>query len=308
MSFKSTLETISAPDDQPEPGEMTVFAPPSFDYSGLQPSDAEQLRKAASEIKKELTTERQTMLRVGQHLNEVKHCLKHGDFMRWLEAEFRMEDRYARYAMSLARFVAKLSPEESEVLSDLPDTAMIKLSAPGVPKAVVDNVISRLRAGERPRVADIDLLVGEAKRPPEPKATKAAELTRPTVEAAPPETSSSDNEAMLPVTTERTPEGPVTAPVSSVDVLLSALPEMVALTDVQRQKNPLGTDLFEHATECLQKLVAATGDYSLIAELAALAHKPGGALTLVHLLLNFPIHQAHASGLAEGTREERLAA
>jgi hypothetical protein len=80
-------------------------------------------------------------------LRAVKEALEHGQFGRWLHAEFGWTERLAQNFMTVAeRFGAK-----SEIISDLQiqPTAAYLLAAPSVPDEARQHAIERAQAGER---------------------------------------------------------------------------------------------------------------------------------------------------------------
>ena len=85
------------------------------------------------------------IIEIGRDLIAVKDRLPHGDFMRWMEAEFGMTDRTDRNFMRVAdRF-----PGKSETVSDLTATVLYALAAPSTPDEVVADAVERADAPQR---------------------------------------------------------------------------------------------------------------------------------------------------------------
>jgi hypothetical protein len=88
---------------------------PGFDYRELAGDDAARLRDAAERIRHRIRKQLDDIVQIGRDLIEVKAALPHGQFTRWLAAEFSWTDRTARNYMNVAEaFGAK-----SEKISDL---------------------------------------------------------------------------------------------------------------------------------------------------------------------------------------------
>ncbi len=130
-----------------------------FNYEGLPEREAREIREAAFEIRGLLKRSAQDIVTIGQKLTETKAKLKHGEFIPWIEAEFKMTDQTARNFMRVAeRFSGK-----SKMILDLPPTALYELAAPSTPEPVRAQVEARVEAGEDVTAAEIRRLKAEAK-------------------------------------------------------------------------------------------------------------------------------------------------
>ena len=74
----------------------------------------------------------------------VKEHLDHGDFGKWIDAEFGMTDRSARNFMQVALRLG----DKSEIVSVLQPTVLYALAAPSTPDKVVEKVLQRAADGE----------------------------------------------------------------------------------------------------------------------------------------------------------------
>ena len=115
-----------------------------FDYSALPTDVADTARAVADRIKDRLDRKMTAIIEIGRDLLAIKEHLKHGQFLAWLQAEFRMTDRTAEnYMLAATSFGDKV-----EIISNLPPTEVYRLASPSMPPSVRDAVVSRLEAGE----------------------------------------------------------------------------------------------------------------------------------------------------------------
>lgn len=137
--------------------ETAVSAP--FDYSSLDPAVASQARASAARIKEQFQKYRASIIEAGRELLAIKDQLGHGNFGPWLEAEFQMAERTAQRYMS----VAAAFSDKSDIVSVLPQTALIELAAPSTPEHVRAEVVKRVEAGEPIKPTEIKTMVREAR-------------------------------------------------------------------------------------------------------------------------------------------------
>jgi hypothetical protein len=125
-----------------------------FDYSAITTDAAELAKRTAHKIQAHQRCTSTEIIDIGTDLILVKAALKHGKFGEWLRVEFRWDERTAqRYMHAAITFGSK-----SDIVSVLPQTIMYLLSAPSTPKAIADNVISKLEHGEP---VDLDVVEGD---------------------------------------------------------------------------------------------------------------------------------------------------
>lgn len=116
--------------------ELEVQQLKLFDYASLDTDTRLFVQEKAQAIHMRLKRTAEDIIAIGQDLLAVKGRLQHGQFGRWLQAEFDMTDRHALNFMRVAsRFGSK-----SEIISDLPVTVIYELAAPSTPEAVVEMV------------------------------------------------------------------------------------------------------------------------------------------------------------------------
>jgi hypothetical protein len=145
-----------------EPGAAHPPAP--FNYDCLDKAQASRLRKTAAHIRK---TCHDNFLEIGRELVNIKEWLAHGLFAQWVECECQMGIRTAERAMQAARVVTK-----SDKLSSLPIDALIALEGRTVTNSILDQVASKIDAGEIPTAAEVRALI--PKSTPSGNATSAA--------------------------------------------------------------------------------------------------------------------------------------
>ncbi len=118
-----------------------------FDYSCLSTPVAAQAPSTTDHVWERLRRTFEEVFVIGQDLVAVKVGLPHGQFIRWVVAEFGWTDRLAQSFMAVAeRFGTK-----TEIISDLAiqPTATYLLAAPSVPDAAREIALQRAEAGER---------------------------------------------------------------------------------------------------------------------------------------------------------------
>ena len=131
----------------------------TFDYASLDHLTAKKARDAAGRIQARDASMRRDAIEIGRDLLLVKAQLDHGQFLRWLKAEFDWSERSAQNYMGAAALVTK-----SANVADLPITTIYKLAAPSTPDATREAIIDRLDAGERLSRREIADKIYEARR------------------------------------------------------------------------------------------------------------------------------------------------
>ena len=102
------------------------------------------------------------IIEIGRHLAEVKKMLGHGNFLPWIEREFRWSEDTAERLISLyalqgqIRNVAKLS---------LPISGLYMLAAPSTPPEAVEAIVAKAEDGDRVTVAEIKATIAKGRRP-----------------------------------------------------------------------------------------------------------------------------------------------
>lgn len=121
---------------------------PQFDYGSVSPQVARFLKEQAVRIRKYST---KAVIQIGKDLKSAKHYLSHGAFLRWVENEVGIAARTAQDYMRVASWAS----DKSAAVALLPAAALYALSAPGVPKEFVQEVLRMAEEGERVRVSSL---------------------------------------------------------------------------------------------------------------------------------------------------------
>jgi Protein of unknown function (DUF3102) len=133
----------------------TEVAPPGFDYGILPIEIRTEAKAAAGRIKEHL---RSAIVEVGADLIQVKGGLPHGEFGKWLKAEFGMTERSAQNYMAAAELAGKC-----ETVSVLQPKTLYLLAAPSTPEPVRQEIIERFDAGEVVSDRTVKEMVDDAK-------------------------------------------------------------------------------------------------------------------------------------------------
>jgi hypothetical protein len=140
-----------------------------FNYDVLEAQVADQARNTADRIRQRLKKTLEDLIEVGNDLLAVKEALEHGQFLKWLRAEFGWSERTAYNFTSVAeRF--KLA-----TIASLPiqPTAAYLLAAPSVPDEARQQAIERAEAGEEINTVVAKEIVAEARKKKRPRRQKA---------------------------------------------------------------------------------------------------------------------------------------
>src|SRR3954454_15460067 len=124
----------------PSPAAPADIIPP-FDYDSLPDDVRLEARGAAGRIKGLV---RGAMIEVGAALKDIRDRLPHGQFGKWLFAEFALTERTARNYMAAAELVSK-----SETVSVLQPKTLYLLASPSTPEPIKQAVIERFDSGDR---------------------------------------------------------------------------------------------------------------------------------------------------------------
>lgn len=116
----------------------------SFNYDVLSAPVANEARQAAERIRLRLRRSAEDIIEIGRDLLGVKSDLGHGNFLGWIEAEFRMSDQTARNFMH----VAEVYGDKIKTVLNLDARALYALAAPKTPIEVRAEVEKMIEAGE----------------------------------------------------------------------------------------------------------------------------------------------------------------
>ncbi len=116
----------------------------NFNYLVYDDETSYFLQSRAKEIKRLARRSIEDIMNIGKYLIEVKEKLGHGNFYKWIDAEFGWGDRTA------VRFMSVFTRFKSVNLSDMNilPSALYELAAPSTPIIVVDEALELARKGE----------------------------------------------------------------------------------------------------------------------------------------------------------------
>src|ERR1051325_1842256 len=138
---------------------MNMPAVRVFDYAGIGPDLASNLRQQATRIKRRIASTTQDLIDIGRDLAAAKQQLKHGQFVRWVEAEVGIVKRTAQAYMAAAR----LADSKSAAVALLPPATVHRLAAKSTPPEVVDAVCTKAAAGDVLPDKVVEEMISEAK-------------------------------------------------------------------------------------------------------------------------------------------------
>lgn len=131
----------------------------NYNYDQLDFSIQSSVLAARDNIRLRIKNIEQDVLSIGAELLSVRAMLPHGQFTKWIEAEFGWSDRHARNFMQIAETF------KSEIISDLDisTTVLGMLAAPSVSDEVRNDAVEKARAGEKITVARAKEIITAAK-------------------------------------------------------------------------------------------------------------------------------------------------
>jgi hypothetical protein len=116
-------------------------------------------REVADRIRSRMMHTVQGVIEIGRDLIAVKERLGHGNFLPWIDREFRMTDKSAERFMS----VAERFGDKFDSVSNLSLTALYELAAPSTPEEVRTEVAERAATGESVTAAEVKELKNRIK-------------------------------------------------------------------------------------------------------------------------------------------------
>jgi hypothetical protein len=132
-------------------------------------TDDARLDKIANVVRGLFKATVKNIIEIGEHLAEAKVLAGHGNWLGWLELEFKWSDRTAqRFINAYERFGANPT-----LVSDLDPSSVYLLAAPSTPETARDEVIERAKSGpvSHQQVKEIVNKRKTAARPRKPKPT-----------------------------------------------------------------------------------------------------------------------------------------
>ncbi|WP_019503736.1 DUF3102 domain-containing protein [Pleurocapsa sp. PCC 7319] len=123
---------------------IKVLSHESFDYSNLDPETLSFVQLQTGEIRSLMKRTAQDIIEIGQRLIKVKKCLGHGQYRKWIEAEFN-------WGKSTANSFENVAKQFSDVqnLDTFAPSALYELAAPSTPEAARKEAIILAKAGKK---------------------------------------------------------------------------------------------------------------------------------------------------------------
>ena len=115
-----------------------------YNYSSVTPERATLIRERATEIKRMVGEASAKIFEIGRALKAVKKDLPHGEFGRWLSAEFGWTERTAQRMLQVYEVFGK----KADTVSVLEPTSLYILAAPSTSEDVRKEAVRRLQNGD----------------------------------------------------------------------------------------------------------------------------------------------------------------
>jgi hypothetical protein len=132
----------------------------AFDYSGIPPYEAMQLRLISKRVKELLPTIVPMIIELGTHLEKAKPMLPHGRFGAYCKEEMGISDKSAQNYMNLAKLARTREPAD---LAKLNAGAAYELAAKNTPETVVSEVLDDVRGGRLVTEDEVKERIAKAK-------------------------------------------------------------------------------------------------------------------------------------------------
>lgn len=116
-----------------------------FDYGLLDTEARIVAKQRASEIKSLMQQNSQNIIEIGQKLIDVKEQMEHGQFGRWLKAEFDWSKSAALRFMQVASQFKNTNLAHLEIAP----SALYEIAAPSTPEGARQEIIERAKQGEK---------------------------------------------------------------------------------------------------------------------------------------------------------------
>jgi hypothetical protein len=145
----------------------------TFDYTGITPEDATELRRIAERVKRYLRKVVPVIIELGAELEAAKARLPHGEFGAYCVDECGVDPRSAENYMNLAKLARIHDPAD---LAKINLKAGYKLAASATPQHVVSEIMADVRAGRSVTEEEVKKRISAAKGKPEPGISTAPDV------------------------------------------------------------------------------------------------------------------------------------
>lgn len=119
----------------------------------------QQAQDAATRIRENMAKTKATYIAIGRDLLSIKDQLAHGEFTKWIEAEFNMTIRTAQNMMNAAELIKSFA-----AVSVLPQAVIYKLGSKSTPTQVKADIAAMITNGTKPKAHEVELQITNAKR------------------------------------------------------------------------------------------------------------------------------------------------
>lgn len=123
---------------------IKVLSNESFNYSNLDAATLSFVQQQTGEIRSLMKRTAQDIIEIGQRLIKVKKCLGHGQYRKWIEAEFNWGKSTANSFENVAKQFADV-----QNLDTFAPSALYELAAPSTPEKAREEAIILAKAGKR---------------------------------------------------------------------------------------------------------------------------------------------------------------
>jgi Protein of unknown function (DUF3102) len=169
-----------------------------FDYGQLDGESWQFVQNARDQIKRLGKQTVESIVEIGRLLTEVKARLPHGQWLPWLQAEFRWSETTARRFMDSYSLIKSAKLEDLPKLLELPPSAIADLGASSTPELARQEVLAKVKQGEKVKTKAVKAVVAKHK----PTRAVKAETGAPTIVDEPKE-STPEPEAQHVIKTAR---------------------------------------------------------------------------------------------------------
>ena len=149
------------------------ICPGTFDYEKFAPADQAKLRKGADLIRNDLAAADhhaaktvEHFISAGRMLNKIKCAFKHGQFIPWVQLEFKESYRSVVENMRIAALADKYPGYD---LTGLTKHTLLLLASKKIPETARTEILEKVSSGEKVTIAETKSIIEEHKLPVTPE-------------------------------------------------------------------------------------------------------------------------------------------
>lgn len=144
---------------------MREIVPVEFEYDQIKPEDRKFLKEKVGVIRLLARQCAESVLHIGNHLNEVRERLEYETFSSWVDREFAWDLRHAQRMMMAAKAFKDLMGRQ--IVSNFDSSALYVLASPSSPPQARTFAIDLAQDGERISHQAAKSIVNTLKKNPE---------------------------------------------------------------------------------------------------------------------------------------------